>query len=61
MASKTTWKALDERAAAFVAALPANDPLKRANALIDRANAAVDAGDFTRADELFSLAEELIA
>lgn len=61
MPTRTTYKALNDRAAAYVATLPADDPLVRANDLIDRANAAIDSGDVELAGELFARVDELLA
>lgn len=61
MEGKTTARALAPRAAAFVAALPADDPVAVANRLIDEAVALQDAGRFADADALLDRADALLA
>ena len=57
---ETTYRALNDRAAAYVAGLDESDPLARANALIDCAVALQDAGELAAADALLVQADELL-
>ena len=57
---ETTYRALNDRAAAYIARLDESDPLARANALIDRAVALQDAGDLAAADALLAQADALL-
>lgn len=60
MPATTTYRALDDRAAAYNARLDADDPLAKANALIDQAVALQDAGDFDASGALLAEAEALL-
>jgi hypothetical protein len=60
MPDKTTYRALDDRAAAYVVRLEESDPLARSNALIDRAVALQDAGEFAAAETLLAKADALL-
>lgn len=61
MTKQTTYRELNDRAAAYVARLEAADPLARANALIDRAVALQDAGELAGAEALLAEADALLA
>ncbi len=61
MPSQTTYRALNDRAQAYLDRLDASDPLVRANALIDAGVACDDAGDHETADALYAAAEALLA
>lgn len=54
-------RGLNDRAAAYVAALDASDPLRRANELADEAAVLQDAGEWAAADALLIEAETLLA
>jgi len=55
--SRTTYRALNTRAAQYIATLDTDDPLVIANRLIDRAVALQDEGRFDEADDLLAAAE----
>lgn len=61
MTKHTTYRKLNDRAAAIVAALPSTDPVVRANALIDQAVALQDAGSLAAAEALMDEADALLA
>lgn len=58
--NKTTAHKLNDRAEKYVASCDDNDPVKKANLLIDLANIAVNDGRFDDADDLFNQAEDLL-
>lgn len=59
--SSTTYRALNTRAAQYVATLDIDDSLVIANRLIDRAIALQDAGQYDEADDLLAAADSLTA
>lgn len=57
---RTTYKALNTRAANYVATLDPADPLARANTLIDQAVALQDQGRVDEADALLDAVAEIL-
>jgi hypothetical protein len=57
---KTTARALNSRAAKYVASLPAEDPLAEANRLMDEAIRLQDCGKFAESEELIDRAEAIM-
>lgn len=59
--SRTTYRALNTRAAEYVAKLDTDDPIVVANCLINEAVALQDEGRLAEADELLARADALLA
>lgn len=57
---RTTYRKLDSRASATLETLPGDDPVVRANVLIDRAVVLQDVGDFDGANVLLAEADALL-
>ena len=59
--TQTTARALNTRAAKYVATLPADDPIVTANCLINEAVVLQDEGRMAEAEELLARADALLA